>query len=348
MRQARTERFRLADGDAGKARRRSDRAWRRLAIACGLCAWLAAGVAQAQVAEKSIWPSTASGQWFWLVPRADLAPEQVDAVFQRAVDEQTAYLDTNFSATVFLAKKIRLMKGKGKDRKRHPDRPEKADDLRIEAEWRTGYLDQYRGRTYTYIALDSIRSLDLHYLMRARERFPEAPEGRNWNVNILAGSKYSFFFSLEESARAFINAVTSALRQRGLEVTFSRFGLMWENVIPAQAADMGFVAPGRDGPVVAGRNGPVVAGRDGPVGAGVLVTMVAVGGPGDHAGIRPLDAVLEVNGVRVKNFSHFSLLLDAIPSGSKAAFLLLRRLKDPNQYPEQNAWNSMTVELEAH
>ncbi|MDD8013976.1 MAG: PDZ domain-containing protein [Acidobacteriota bacterium] len=295
-----------------------------LAISGLLCVWLAAGVAQAQVAEKSIRPNTGSGQWFWLVPRADLASEQVAAAFQRAVDEQTAYLDTNFSATVFLAKKIGLTKGKGKDRKRHPDRPEKADNLRIEAEWRTGYLDQYRGRTYTTIALDSVRSLDLHYLTRARERFPEAPEGRNWNVNILAGSKYSFFFSLEESARAFINAVTSALKQRGLEVTFSRFGLMWENLTAAQAADMNRRAD-----------------------EGVLITMVAVGGPGDHAGIRPLDVALEVNGVRVKNFSHFSLLLDAIPSQSKAPFLLLRRLKDPNQYPEQNAWNTLTVELEA-
>ncbi len=229
-----------------KQPRTGRKTWQRLALAGLVCAWLAMGVAPAQVVEKSIWPNTGSGQWFWLVPSADLAPEQVDAVFKRAVDEETAYVDTKFSATVFFAKKIRLTKGKAKDRKRYRDRPEKADDLRIEAEWRTGYLDQYRDRSYTFIALDSIRSLDLHYLPRARERFPEAPQGRNWIVNVLAASKYSFFFSLEDTARAFINAVTSALKQRGLELAFSRFGLMWENVIPAQAADMGETA-GRSG-----------------------------------------------------------------------------------------------------
>lgn len=68
---------------------------------------------------------------------------------------------------------------------------------------------------------------------------------------------------------------------------------------------------------------------------------------GDRAGIRTLDAVLEVNGIAVKNFSHFSLLLDGIAPGAKASLLLLRRLKAPDQYPEQNAWNTLTVEMEA-
>jgi hypothetical protein len=282
------------------------------------------GFSFAQAAAPSIWPQTGRDQWYWVIPGRDLSPEQVEAVFQRAAAEGTAFVDTQFSATVFFAKKMRLTQGKSRDRKKYPDRPEKADNLRIEAEWQNGYLNQNRGQSYCFIALDAIRGIDLHFLPIPRERFPKAPDGRNWNVNILAGSRFSFFFALEDSARAFISAVTSLMAQRGLELKFSRFGLMWENVIPAQAADMGRA-----------------------VGEGVLVTMVALAGPADRAGIRPLDVVLEVNGVQVKNFSHFSLLLDGIAPGAKASLLLLRRLKDPDLFPEQNAWNTLTVEMEA-
>jgi hypothetical protein len=294
------------------------------AIAAGLCAWMTMGLSFAQGEAPGIWPQKGRGQWYWVIPGRDLSPEQVEAVFQRAAAEGTAFVDAQFSATVFFAKKFRLTKGKSKDRKRYPERPEKADDLRIEAEWQNGYLNQNRGQSYCFIALDAIRGLDLHFLPIPRERFPKAPEGRNWNVNVLAGSRFSFFFALEESARGFINAVASLLAQRGLDLKFSRFGLVWENVIPAQAADMGR-----------------------PIGEGVLVTMTAVGGPADWAGIRPLDAVLEVNGVEVKSFSHFSLLLDGIAPGAKASLLLLRRLKDPYAYPEPSAWDSLTVEMEA-
>lgn len=306
---------------------------KRLALAWMACAWMTAGSAGAQVEEaKNIWPPTGGSVWYWVIPRIDVAPEQSDALFAKAIAEGTAFLDTRFSATVFFARKIRLTKGKSADRKRYPDRPEKADDLRIAAEWQNGYLNQNRGQSYCHIALDSVRSLDLHYLANARERFAKAPPGRNWNVNILAGSLYSFFFAMEDTARAFINAVASVMGQRGLAVRFSRFGVMWENVTPRQAVDMG----------------PVVAGRDGrAAGGGVLVTRVAVGGPADRAGIRPLDAILEVNGVPVTNFSHFSLLLDGVAAGTNARLLLLRRLKDPQAFPEPSAWDTLTVEMEA-
>jgi serine protease Do len=108
-----------------------------------------------------------------------------------------------------------------------------------------------------------------------------------------------------------------------LDIKFSKFGLMWENVTPAQAADMGK-----------------------PSGESVLVTMVAIAGPADRAGIRPLDAILELNGSKLKNFSHFSLLLDGIASGTKTSLVLLRRLKAPDMYPEQNVWDTLTVEME--
>jgi len=300
------------------------KAWRRLAIAWGLCAWMTANMALAQAAEQKIWPYRGNRLWFWVIAKKDLGPEQVAAAFQKAIDEELAFLDPGFGASVFFAKHIRLTKGKAKERNKYKDQPEKADDLRIETEWRTGEMNQYRGSSYCFIALDSIRSLDLHYLPDPRQNFPKVPAGRNWNVNMLAGPLYNFFFATEDSARNFINAVASLLEQRGIALGFSRFGLMWENVTPVQAADMGR-----------------------PVGTSVLVTMVAIAGPADRAGIRPLDAVLEVNGITVKNFSHFSLLLDGIAPGAKASLLLLRRLKAPDQYPEQNAWNTLTVEMEA-
>ena len=293
-------------------------------MAAALCAWMTVTVCLAQVAEPQVWPYAGSSMWHWVIPRTNLTPEQIAAVFKKAVAEETAFLDSKFGASVFFARKMRTTRGKAGKRKEYRERPEKADNLRIEAEWRNGYLNQYRGQSYCYIALDAIRGMDLHYLPNARERFAKAPPGRNWNVNILAASRFSFFFALEDTARAFINAAASLLEQRGLALRFSRFGLMWENVLPAQAADMG--RPAREG---------------------VLVTMVANSGPAGRAGIRPLDVILEVNGVKVKNFSHFSLLLDGISPGTSASLLLLRRLKDPHEYPEPTAWNTLTVEMEA-
>ena len=317
MRKTKSERYHQAGRIAGKAARR------RLA-ACALCAWLCVSSAVAQVPETTVWPRAGRDLWYSIAPRTDYPPAQVEAVFKTALAEGVAFLDPRFGVTVFLARQFRLTKGKPGDRKKYPDLPEKADDLRIETEWRTGDMNQYRGSSYCFIALVSIRGMDLHFIPNLRERFPKAPEGRNWNVNLVAGALYNFFFATEETARNFINAVASLLRQRGMELTFSRFGLMWENVTPAQAAD---------------------AGR--PVGAGVLVTMVAIAGAADRAGIHPLDVVIEVNGATVTNFSHFSLLLDGIAPGAKATLLLLRRLKDPNLNPEQKEWNTLAVELEA-
>jgi len=315
MKQAEIEPIRSANGRA---------AWPRLALAFGWCAWLAAGICFAQAQEQRTWPFTGRDLWYAVDARTDYTPEQVDAVFKKAIAEGAAFLDPGFGVTVFMARQFRLTKGSAANRKKYPGRPEKADNLRIETEWRTGDMNQYRGSDYRFIALDSLRGLDLHFIPNLRERFPKAPAGRNWNVNLLSRSLHNFFFASEETARGFINAVASLLRQRGLELKFSRFGLMWENLTAAQAADLGR-----------------------PADESVLVTMVAMAGAADRAGIRPLDVVLEVNGARVRNFSHFSLLLDGIAPGGKATLLLLRRLKDPNQYPEQNDWNTLTVELEA-
>ena len=294
---------------------------RRLAIACGVCAWLAAGAVSAQVVAQRTWPETGRDLWYWVAPQTDFSSEQVGSAFKRALEEELAFLDPAFSTTVFFAKKIRVTTGKAGARKKYKDQPAKADVLRLEVEWQTGYLNQYRGTAYRFIALDSLRSIDLHYLPDLRQRFPRAPAGGNWNVNIYAGSLYNFFFRTEDTARNFIDALASLLKLRDLGVTFSRFGLMWENVTPAQAAEIGRAGVG-----------------------GVLVTMVAIAGPADQAGIRPLDVVREVNGTVVKNFSHFSLLLDGIAPGAGWSLLLLRSLKSP---PGRDDWNLLTVKMEA-
>jgi hypothetical protein len=285
---------------------------------------MTAAATWAQVVEQRTWPQADSGQWHWTNPQSDQSAGQVQAVFQRAVAETMALIDPEFSQTIFLAKDIRLVKGKAGARKQYGDRPEKADIMRIETEWRTGDMDQYRGATFCSIPLDSIRSMDLNYLHARSGRYAKVPEGSKWNVRLHAGLPYDLFLKTEDAARNLINALASALRQRGLSIPFSRFGLMWENVTPAQAADM--------------RR---------PAGGGILVSRVAVAGPADQAGIRPLDVVLEVDGVKVKNFSHFSLLLQALAPGAKASLAMLRRLKDPVLAPERDEWNTLTLELEA-
>jgi hypothetical protein len=312
MNRPRKRGYRLAGGRA---------AWLRLAIGWGLWAWLVLNVAWAQVAEPALWPMPGKGLWIWVEPKTDFAPEQVEAAFRQAVDGGMVFLDAGFSATVFFAGKIRLTKGKGAARRKYGDQPAKADDMRIEAEWRTGYLGQYRGSSYRFIALDSVRGMELRYWPDLKGNFPDIPAGENWNVNLLAGPLYNFFFRNEDAARAFINAVASALKQRELSIRFSRFGLMWENVTPAQADELGR-----------------------PGGAGVLVTSVAINGPADRAGIRPLDVVLEADGVQVKNVSHFSMLLDGKAPGTKATLFMLRRLRP---FPEGSEWKSLTMEIEA-
>jgi hypothetical protein len=173
------------------------------------------------------------------------------------------------------------------------------------------------------VALDAVRSLDLHFVPELRERFPKVPAGRNWNVNILAGPLLSFFFRTEESARGFINAVASLLAERGFVLKLSRFGMMWENITLAQATDMGRTEAG-----------------------GVLVTNVAIAGSAERGGIRPLDVILEVDGVKVKNFSHCLQLLDSVAPQAKAKLLLLRRLRAPDRYPEASPWDFLTLEIE--
>lgn len=315
-----TRQYSGAEMNGGRARPGGN-AWRQQALFFGLCLLLGANLAPAQSADPDIWPAPGRSLWYWVEARTGFGPEQIAAAFKNSVAEGMAFLDPAFSTTVFYAKKIDLSKGRARERKKFRERPAQADDMRIEIEWQTGALNQYRGAGYRFIALHAIRSLDLHHLPDRSDRFAKAPVGRNWLVNLFAGSLYSFFFGTEDTARNFINAIASALKQRDLAVPFSRFGLMWENVTPMQAAAMG---------------------RDGS--DGVLITMVAVAGPADRAGIRPLDVVLEAAGVPVKNFSHFTLLLDGIAPGSAVPLLVLRRLK---ARPQRGDWNTLTLEMQA-
>ncbi|HOW43715.1 MAG TPA: PDZ domain-containing protein [Candidatus Aminicenantes bacterium] len=293
------------------------------AFAILLCLGPPALFGQEQTPQPEIWPSRQSGQWVWVAPRTDLSPAGVEAAFARMINEATAYVESRTSGVVFLPRKFRLTEGSAKKRRLYKERPEKAGDLRFTCEWQSGYLNQDRGQTYAYIPLDAVRGIDLHYMPRMRERFAKAPEGRNWVVNVFADTRYSFFFSLEDTARLFISALASTLEQRGLKLSFSRTGLMWENITLAQAADMGRAAEG------------------------VLVTRVAAGSPADRAGVRPLDVVLEVNGEKVKNYSHLALLLDGLAPGTRAAFKLLRRLKPPDALPGPCPWEPLSVEMEA-
>lgn len=304
----------------------------RLSILLALCAPAAALFSQEPAPQPGIWPRQGSGQWVWVAPRTDLAEPEIDAVFKRAIGEGTAFVATRDDGAVFFPQKFRPTEGSAKKRKQYRDLPGKADDLRITSEWQSGFQNQNRGQTYTFIPLDGVRGVDLHYLPRMRERFPKAPEGRNWVVNVFADTLYSFFFRLEDTARAFVNALASTLERRELKLSFSRSGLMWENINQAQAIDMDPVGAGRDGPTLP---------------EGVLVTMVAAGGPADHAGVRPLDVVIEINGEKVRNFSHLTLLLDKLAPGAGARLSLLRRLKPPDLHPGPCPWEPLSVVMEA-
>lgn len=173
-----------------------------------------------------------------------------------------------------------------------------------------GYAKPYP----VFIALNTIQRIDLYYDSKANNK---------WRLSISAiGDLYDIFFKDEDSARKFGSAVASILKQGGFSLKLPKLGLICEDLTPAQAEALGKTRIDN-----------------------VLVTLVAIDGPADKANIQPLDVIAEVNGVKVKNDSHFVSLIGGIASGTKISLTCLRRTEIGDKGQKQFDWKPVVIEI---
>lgn len=175
-----------------------------------------------------------------------------------------------------------------------------------------GYSELYP----TDIALSTIQKMDLYYVSKAKNK---------WLLSVSAvDDSYQFFFKDEDSAHKFGNAVASILAQEGLSLKLSKLGLFTADLTPEQAQALGKTRIDN-----------------------ALVTLVAIDGPADKADIQPLDVITEVNGVKVKNYSHFNSLIESIASGTKITLTCLRRTEIEDKDQKKSVWNPKVFEVTA-
>jgi hypothetical protein len=272
-------------------------------------AWMSTSASLAQVAEQRIWPSISPTQWFWHESKTDLGPDQIVTVFRETTARGMTFLDPDFPDSILSAKRISLTTGKSKDKKK----PSKVDGIRIDATWQ-GPEDTKPKEASSFIELESIQTMELWYLSNVPTD--------NWRVKMFADAPYTFVFGTEGFARRFMDSVASVLLQKALRLAFPKFGLVAENLTPEQAEALGKTMI-----------------------ESVLVKSVAIEGPADKAGITPLDVIVAVDGVKVRNTSHFSSIEASIASGSTVSVALLQRAEVPDSNPKQYVWNPKTVEM---
>ncbi len=164
------------------------------------------------------------------------------------------------------------------------------------------------------ITLNDIQRMDLYYVSKANNK---------WLLSIPGvDDSYELFFKDEDSARKFGNAIASILTQQGFTLKLSKLGLFSVDLTPGQAEALGKTRIDN-----------------------ALVNLVAIDGPADKAGVQPLDVIIEVNGVKVKNNSHFNSLIEGISFGTKIALTYLRRTEVEDNGQKQSVWKPNVIEV---
>jgi len=270
--------------------------------------------------RTTVWPALSSTQWYWYEPQTNLTVEQVDAIFKEVAATNILLVDYRYPSSEIIVKNAQLEIEK-------PKKGKKADNGSLNPEQVAIRMDTYwtkesaaaSGGAYSYsIPLNAIQRIDLQYISNANNK---------WFLGMVdVGSNYLyvFYFKDEDFARRFGNAVASILAQKGLILKLTKLGLSYADLTPAQAEALGKTRIDS-----------------------VLVTLVAIDGPADKANIQPLDVITEVNGVKVRNFSHFSSLIDGIASGTKITLTCLRRTEVEDKGQKRFDWKPITIEVTA-
>ena len=164
-------------------------------------------------------------------------------------------------------------------------------------------LDEYGLRLFTYpndqetitvIPFKEVQAIFIYH----KEVNPEA----KWFVIINAdSSKGAIGAPDRRSVTQLADSIYTLSAALGREFPPRRLGVGWDNLTPDQAKDFG-LAPNQ----------------------GVLVVLVAQGGPADRAGIQRLDVITKIGDAPVTDAPQASKLVDAVPAGAKVKVRILR------------------------
>lgn len=291
--------------------RRGRRTWTAtvLAVWAATCLIFASVPAAAQTSQ--IWPPLYENQWHWHDARSDLTPAEVQAVLRDAVADAPTFEDPQYFNAVFSLRRMT------------PAVKANVSGLQVEGEW-----EQTNGRGHgsksVFIPLDPMTAATLWYITEARQW--------KWNVKVYPAPTYNFYFTTQALARRFVDALASARARRAMPSKWLKFGMMTQDLTPAEAED---------------------AGR--PRVDSVYAGMVAIGGPADRAGIQAFDVIVEFNGAPVLNEDTFDRLLEATAPGTTVTLTVRHRTKAPEgrklQVPEgvryPYVWEQRTVSVVA-
>ncbi|MFH1094305.1 MAG: PDZ domain-containing protein [Candidatus Omnitrophota bacterium] len=273
--------------------------------------------------RTTVWPALSSTQWYWYEPQTNLTVEQVDAIFKEVAATNILlidYLGPGHNVAVgdegvepYVKLEIEKPK-KGKEADKGSLEPEQVA-IRMVIYW-TKFKS--KGDSFS-VPLNIIQEINLKYISDANNKWC-----LGMSAGVGSGDLYIFYFKNEDFARRFGNAVASFLAQKGFILKLSKLGLSYSDLTPAQAEALGKTRIDN-----------------------VLVTLVAIDGPADKANIQPLDVITEVNGVKVRNLSHFSSLMEGIASGTKITLTCLRRTEVVEKDQKQFDWKPIVIEVTA-
>jgi len=274
--------------------------------------------------RTTVWPALSSTQWYWYEPQTNLTVEQVDAVFKEVAATNILLIDYRCTDMVITVKNAQLeieQPKKGKKANNGSVEPEQAT-ISIDTDWVKNSVPKSSGSGSYSIPLNVVQRINLQYISNANNKWCLKMAGDVGYDDLY--DIYIFYFKDEDFARRFGNAVASILAQKGFSLKFPKLGLSIADLTPAQAEALGKTRIDN-----------------------VLVTLVAIDGPADKANIQPLDVITEVNGVKVRNYSHFNSLIEGIASGAKITLTCLRRTEVAEKDQKQFDWKPIAIEVTA-
>lgn len=172
------------------------------------------------------------------------------------------------------------------------------------------------GAKRSYFPVNLLESLRLYYAS-------SQPQGRKWLVviNLTTQGVMQIYFETEAYARAFIDAAASVAARSGISIEEKETrGFVVSDLTPAQVQALGK-----------------------PRLESALVSMIAYGGPAESAGLRFMDLITDVDGVKVRNADHLVSLLDAAAPGTSLTLTCLERGEAAESDSAASVWKPKTV-----
>jgi hypothetical protein len=254
---------------------------------------------------QTIWPALSPEQWYWYEPETNFPFERIKSIFKDAETAKTSFWYAKFPNSLYTIQNTQFEIAKDNTVK----------EIKFKTSW--AGINNASGKHGSHtcsVTPDAVREMSLFYNPRA---------GNDpWRLKVtLIDTFFFFFFKDENTARQFGNAFSSILGAKGLDLKLPKLGIITGDLTAGQAEALGKTRV-----------------------ENVLITDVAIDGPADKAGLRPLDVVTEVNGIRIKNNSHFISLIEGIPSGTKLSVTCLQREKTTEDDKEKIVWKPKTLE----